>query len=70
MTVFRYISENVLQLTKGRVKKNPANYPHFVDKGRGGSPNVDKRGGQGSEKWIAQIAALLDKMPSVRQISF
>ena len=25
---------------------------------------------QGSEKWIAQIAALLDKMPSVRQISF
>ena len=25
---------------------------------------------QGSEKWIAQIAALLDKMPSVGQISF
>ena len=26
--------------------------------------------GQGSEKWIAQIAALLDKMPSVVQIRF
>ena len=25
---------------------------------------------QGSEKWIAQIAALLEKMPSVRQIGF
>ena len=34
-------------LTKGRVpKKNPAYYPLFVDKG-GGSPNVDKRGGEG-----------------------
>ena len=26
--------------------------------------------GQGSEKWIAQIAAILDKMPSVGQIRF
>ena len=26
--------------------------------------------GQGSEKWIAQIAALLGKMPSVGQTSF
>ena len=25
-------------------KKNPANYPLFVDKGGGGSLNVDKRG--------------------------
>ena len=25
---------------------------------------------QGSEKWIAQIAAILDKMPSVGQIRF
>ena len=27
---------------KGRVKKNTANYPHFVDKG-GGASNVDKQ---------------------------
>ena len=40
-------------LPKGRVKKNPANYPHFVDKGGGlqmwisngggGSLDVDKK---------------------------
>ena len=32
------------------------------------APNLSPQ--QGSEKWIAQIAALLDKMPSVGQISF
>ena len=32
--------------------------------------NEDGDDGQGSEKWIAQIAALLDKMPSVGQIRF
>ena len=29
-------------VSKGGVQKKPANYPHFVDKGVGGSLNVDK----------------------------
>ena len=34
--------------SKGRVqKKNPANYPLFVDKGGGGSPKGEKGGGGG-----------------------
>ena len=30
----------------------------------------EEAAGQGSEKWIAQIAALLEKMPFVGQIGF
>ena len=40
-------------------QKNTANYPHFVDKGGGGSSNVDRQWGKGGRRIVDKKNSLM-----------